>query len=382
MGVEMELHLVDPSTGELASLSNTVLDEMGAGHRDGLHPKAKHELFQSTVEVITDVCNDPDEVRADLLGTLHELRSTLEPHGATLMSSATHPFALAEHQVVSPDPRYRQLIDTMQWPARRLLICGMHVHVGVPDGQRAITVINEVIRHLPLFLALSSSSPFFEGVDSGMSSARSLVFESLPTAGLPPRISEWGEFEAFMDTLIETGCIDTVREVWWDVRPHPGFGTVELRMCDAMPTLHETVAVAGLAQTLVAWCLERIADGTLPDPPTEWSVKQNRWLAARHGLAAHLIVEHPPASGPVAVRSAGRRAERRPAVELVHDLVATLRPTAERLGTDAQLDHVLDMTAVGSGADRQRRVVEQGGTLLDVVRHLIDEFGHDRPIAR
>ncbi len=313
----------------------------------------------------------------------------LGAHNATLMSCATHPYALAAHQQISPDPRYHELVETMQWPARRLLICGMHIHVGVPDGQQAIQVINELTRHLPIFLALSTSSPYFEGEDSGMSSARSLVFESLPTAGLPPQLAEWTDFEEFMETLIDTGCINTVREVWWDIRPHPGFGTVELRMCDAMPTVHETVAVAGLAQTLVAWCLDRIAEDRLPHPPTQWSVKQNRWLAARHGINADLIVEQDRADPPTghapssaAYEVGGRMVERAPMRLLLSELVELLRPTAERLGTTGSLDDVLAMAERGSGTDRQRAVVAGGGTLRDVVSHLVEEFASDTPSIR
>jgi carboxylate-amine ligase len=389
IGVEMELHLVDAETGDLVSIANEVLEELGEGHPGGEHPKAKHELFQSTIEVITGVCDGPEAIRADLEATIAEVRERLDRRHAVVMSSATHPFARAVEQRVSPDPRYHRLIETMQWPARRLLICGMHIHVGVPDGQQAIMVINELTRHLPIFLALSSSSPFFEGDDSGMASARSLVFESLPTAGLPPQISEWADFEEFMETLIDTGCIDTVREVWWDVRPHPGFGTVELRMCDAMPTLHETVAVAGLAQTLVAWCLDRIATGSLPRPPTQWSVKQNRWLAARHGLDAELIVEHEK-TDPALARVHGapvyvvgnRLVEKTPLRTLLADLVDELRPTAAALGTSDSLDAVLAMAECGSGAQRQRAVVGAGGTLLDVVNHLVEEFASDTPSRR
>lgn len=389
VGVEMELHLVDADTGDLVSIANEVLDEVGAGYPGGQHPRAKHELFQSTVEVITDVCDGPEDLRADLAATIGELRERLSQRNAVLMSCATHPFARAVEQQVSPDPRYHRLIETMQWPARRLLICGMHIHVGVPDGQQAIMVINELTRHLPLFLALSSSSPFFEGDDSGMASARSLVFESLPTAGLPPQISEWADFEEFMETLIDTGCIDTVREVWWDVRPHPGFGTVELRMCDAMPTLHETVAVAGLAQTLVAWCLDQIARGTLRRPPTQWSVKQNRWLAARHGLDAELIVEREridPAiarpHGSLVYQVGNRLVEKTALREVLAELVDVLRPTADVLGTHRSLDDVLAMATRGSGAERQRAVIAAGGTLLDVVHHLVEEFASDTPSSR
>ncbi|WP_420453340.1 carboxylate-amine ligase [Ilumatobacter sp.] len=388
IGVEMELHLVDATTGDLASIAGEVLAEMGDGHPGGEHPKAKHELFQSTIEVITGVCDGPEDVRRDLQATLAELRPLLDRRDVAAMSSATHPFALASEQLISPDERYHRLIETMQWPARRLLICGMHIHVGVPDGEQAIAVINELTRHLPVFLALSASSPYFEGADSGMSSARSLVFESLPTAGLPPQISEWTEFEDFMDTLIGAGCIETVREVWWDIRPHPGFGTVELRMCDAMPTVHETVALAGLAQTLVVWCLDRIAEGTLPDPPTQWSVKQNRWLAARHGLDARLIVETEPGapgptpSDPHAAEVGGRLVDVVDARDLVGALVEVLRPTAHRIGTDAHLDDVLEIARTGSGTDRQRAVVADGGTLLDVVHHLVRELATDTPTAR
>ncbi|MFK8022437.1 MAG: glutamate--cysteine ligase [Ilumatobacter sp.] len=384
MGVEMELHLVDTRTGDLASVANDVLEQMGAGHAGGEHPKAKHELFQSTVEVITGVCDTPSEAYVDLSATIAELRAACEPRGVSLMSSATHPFALAADQLVSPDPRYHRLIETMQWPARRLLICGMHVHVGVPDGSSAIAVINELTRHLPLFLALSTSSPFFEGTDSGMSSARSLVFESLPTAGLPPQISAWSDFEAFMAELIHTGCIDTVREVWWDIRPHPSFGTVELRMCDAMPTLHESISLAALAQALVAWCLDRIAAGDLPPPPTEWSIRQNRWLAARFGLDARLITERTGNADRIvsADEIEHGAVDRAPARQLLADLVDQLRPTARRLGTEHHLDDVLEIARIGSGTERQRAVVDGGGTLHDVVNHLVDEFRSDRPHRR
>jgi carboxylate-amine ligase len=341
---------------------------MGVGHPGGEHPKAKHELFQSTVEVITGVCETPGEARSDLQTTLDELRSVAASRGITLMSSGTHPFGMARDQDVSPDPRYQELIESMQWPAKRLLICGLHVHVGVPNGAKAITIINELKRHLPIFLALSSSSPYFEAEDSGMASARSMVFESLPTAGLPPQLANWDDFEAFMSTLLDSGCISSIREVWWDIRPHPDFGTVEFRMCDATPTVRESVALAGLAQTLVAWCNELIDSNSLPAPPREWTVRENRWLAARYGTDARLIVED----------SEYGRPSRRPVKELVSELVDDLWPTAERLGTTDQLTDVLTILQAGSGTNRQRRVVERGGTLLDVVLQLADELADDR----
>ena len=369
VGVEVELHVVDRTTGDLVSAANDLLTEVGAGHPGGEHPKAKHELFQSTIEIITGVCDTPAEAHADLRETLDELRAAANARGLTLISSGTHPFALARDQHISPSPRYHELVDALQWPARRLLICGMHVHVGVPTGEQSIVVINELKRHLPVLLALSASSPYFEGEDSGLASARSKVFESLPTAGLPPQLADWVDFEAFMSALLDTECISSIREVWWDIRPHPDFGTVELRMCDATPTLTEAIALAALSQALVAWTLERIDDGNLPTPPREWTVAENRWLAARHGTEARLIVED-PTGGPTV---------RRPIRELLPELIERLAPTAERLGTTDQLDDVLRILETGSGTARQRRLLERGGTLLDVVHHLATELETDAP---
>lgn len=376
IGVEMELHLVDATTGALTSASTEILAEMGAGHPGGEHPKAKHELFQSTVEIITGVCESPAEAGDDLRSTMAELRASAERRGLTLVSAGTHPFSLAREQVVSPDQRYIDLIEDLQWPARRLLICGMHVHVGVPDGARAIRIIGELMRHHPILLALSSSSPYFEREDSGLASARTKLFEGLPTAGLPPTLADWTDFESFMSTLIESGCISSIREVWWDLRPHPDFGTIEFRMCDATPTVRETIALAALAQTLVEWANRRIDDDSLPPPPRDWTIRENRWLAARYGIDAELIVEHPDTGHP----------ERRPVRELVTELLEELRPVADDLGN---LDHLADLALlldVGSGTQRQRRVVEAGGTLADVVHHLAAELAADTitgaPVSR
>ncbi len=360
VGVELELHLVDPATGDLVNAAVAILEELGRSHPGGEHPKAKHELFQSTIEIITDVCRTPTEATADLARTLAEVRGAAAAHGATLISSGTHPFARARDQQVSPNPRYHALVDEMQWTARRLLICGTHVHVGVPSGEHAIAIVNELLRHLPLFLILSSSSPFFEAEDTGLASARSKVFESLPTAGLPPNLADWADFEVFMETLIESRSIESVREVWWDVRPHPDFGTVELRMCDAVSTLREVKAIAALAQTLVAHLIDQIDGATLAVPPREWAVRANRWLAARHGVEAELIVDD--------------KGTRRAARQLLEELIDELRPAAVRLGTSDDLDDALALWDIGPGYQRQRRVTAAGGSPAEVVASLAREL--------
>lgn len=362
LGVEVELHLVDAETGALASVAVDVLDAL-AGDDGSEHPKAKHELFQSTVEIITGICTTPAEAVADLRATLDAVRAAAAPFGAVPMAAGTHPTSCAEDQRISPRDRYHALVEEMQWTARRLLICGTHFHVGVPSGEHAIAVMNEVLRHQPLLQILSASSPFFEGQDTGLASVRPKIFESLPTAGLPPDIADWADFQRFMGTLLTSGVIRSVREVWWDVRPHPELGTVELRMCDASPTLREVAALAALAQSLVADAVARYESGDLPPPPRRWVTRENRWLASRHGVHADLIAT---ADG-----------QRRPAELMLEELVDQLRPTADALGCREEVDDSLALWASGPSYLRQRDLVEAGATLDDVVDHLVGELRDD-----
>ncbi len=365
LGIELELHVVDPSTGDLVSAAPDILAEIGGAHPGGEHPKAKPELFQSTVEIITGVCETPGEAKADLEATLLEVKEAAGARGYTLMSSGTHPFARSSEQIVTADPRYHALVEEMQWTARRLLICGTHFHVGLQSGEQAIAVFNELQRYLPVLLIMSASSPYLETEDTGLASSRSKVFESLPTAGLPPLLRDWGDFEDFMETLLEAECISSIREVWWDVRPHPDFGTVELRMCDAAPTIRETIAIAALAQSLVARLAERYEQGDLPPLPRDWTIRENRWLAARHGVDAKLIVDD--------------RGRREPAGDILARLVAELRPTAARIGASEELDDLLELWRIGPSYVRQRRIIEAGGSYRDVVDSLIIELQTDQP---
>lgn len=365
LGIELELHIIDPATGNLSNAANDILDEIGAPHPEGEHPKAKHELFQSTIEIITGICDTPSQAKADLATTLSEVRDAAAERGLKLMSAGTHPFALANEQLVSPNPRYHELVEQMQWPARRLVICGAHFHVGLKSGPQAIAVVNELKRHLPIFLIASASSPFLETEDTGLASTRSKIFESLPTAGLPPLLDDWADFESFMETLINACCISSIREVWWDVRPHPEFGTVELRMCDAPATLRETVALGALAQAVVAHAADRFDRGELPPPPREWTVRENRWLAARYGVDAELIVDDDGA--------------REPALAVLEQLIDEVAPTARRLGSEAELQDLLALWTAGPGYLRQRRIVERGGSYIDVVNSLVQELETDEP---
>jgi carboxylate-amine ligase len=368
LGIEVELTLVDPGSGALVSAASEILDEIGRGHPDGVHPKAKHELFECCIEVITGICANPAEARDDLATTIAEVRAAAERRGLTLLSSGSHPFSHPHEQHVSPDPRYAALIDEMQWTARRLQIFGIHYHVGVRSAEKSIVIANAMQFYLAHLLALSASSPYWEGHDTGLASCRVKVFESLPTAGLPPVIDDWADFEQFMHTLVAAEAIKTIREVWWDIRPHPNFGTVELRICDAMPTLKEIAAVGALVQSLVHRIDTQIDRGEPVYIAREWTIRQNKWLAARHGLDAKLIVD-----------DEGSRATARDAVA---DLSAELIPIAKELGSAAELADVTSILELGPSYVRQRAVRESGGDLHDVVRALVTEFSTDEPGAR
>ncbi|HBX09778.1 MULTISPECIES: glutamate--cysteine ligase [Candidatus Neomicrothrix] len=366
LGVEVELSLVDREThGLTAAATDTLADvEPDDGSE---HPALKHELFESTVETITGICDTVSDARRDLEAGISELRQAADARGVGLLCSGTHPFSSYRDLQVSPSARYQKLLDEMQWPVRRLAIYGIHYHVGVRSAEKCVATVNSLTTYLPVFLALSASSPFWHGYDTGLASARTKIFEGLPTAGLPPRLTSWVDFEAFLDALIRAEAIESVREVWWDVRPHPDFGTVELRMCDGMPTMTEICGVASLAQCLVAWMDAQIDNGVPLPGVREWVVRQNKWLAARHGLDAQLIVDD--------------NGNRKPARQIVDELVELLSGTAARLGCSDELASLSDLVRTGNSAERQRRIVAQGGTLVDVTAALQQELLTDAPVG-
>jgi carboxylate-amine ligase len=318
--------------------------------------------------VITGICQTPAEARHELAATIAEVRDAAATHGLTLLSVGSHPFSHPYEQQVSPDPRYHTLIDEMQWMARRLQIFGVHYHVGVRSAEKSIVVANAMQFYLAHLLALSASSPYWEGHDTGLASCRVKVFEGLPTAGLPPVIDDWADFEQFMHTLVAAEAISSIREVWWDVRPHPNFGTVEMRICDAMPTLREVAAVGALVQCLVHRIDTQIDAGEPVYIPREWTIRQNKWLAARHGLDAKLIVD-----------DEGTRCTAR---EVIGALVDELAPVGVELGCVEELADVGNILRRGPSYVRQREVVAEGGDLVDVVQMLATELETDEPGKR
>ncbi len=373
VGVEVELELVDRRTGELVSAASEILDEIGRGHPGGAHPRAKHELFECTVEIVTGVCGTAREAREDLTATLTAVQEAADRRGLAVMCSGTHPYSRPGDQVISPDPRYQKLVGEMQWMARRLQIFGVHVHVGVRSAEKVIPIANAMAGYIPHLLALSASSPYWEGQDTGLASSRAKVFEGLPTAGLPPTLEDWTEFEGFVDTLVTSRAISTIREVWWDIRPHPDFGTVELRMCDGMPTLTEVTAVAALGQSLVAWLDHLLDRGYQLPRHRDWILQQNKWRAGRHGIDAELIVDDAGSLQPLS--------------ESVVETLEELEPIATRLGCATELAGVHRILEVGPSYLRQRAAAGTGDAAPDlraVVDHLVEELaaGCPRAVAR
>ena len=358
LGVEWELELVDLETRQLASASDDVLAAISP---DGEHPKAKHELLQSCVEVITGICQTVAQAREDLAHTVAEVTKAAEERNLGVMCSGTHPITDWATQRITDNARYALLVERNQWMARQLQIFGVHVHVGVRAPDKAMPIVNGLLSYLPHFLALSASSPYWIGSDTGLASYRSKVFEALPTAGLPYQLSGWPAFEKYMEALISSHAIESVREVWWDIRPHPGFGTVELRICDGLPTLDEIVCVAALAQCLVERFDRQLDHGyTLPEP-RPWLVRENKWRAARYGLDAEIVIDNTGSLQPV--------------TEAITDLVDDLLPIARRLDCERELESIPRLIQRGASYQRQRAVAAANkGDLAAVVDSLIAEM--------
>ncbi|MGH2731045.1 MAG: glutamate--cysteine ligase [Actinomycetota bacterium] len=360
LGVEIEVQVVDEAGALVTDTAATkILAELGGA------PGYKHELLECTVEVITDVCSTVDDVRRDLGAKVDRLVEVADGLGYRILCSGTHPFSSWSDQTVSPDPRYHALIESCQWTARRLLIFGVHTHVGVGSGEEAIAISNSLATFIPHFLALSASSPFWQGRDTGLASTRSKIFESLPTAGLPYMMENWGQFQRFMRTLIGAGTIRSIREVWWDIRPHPGFGTLELRICDGIPTMDELCGIVALSQSLVVWLLDRYSSGLEFPTHQAWTIRENKWRAARYGLEAEIIRDED--GNLLALRRS------------LGDLVETLEPTAERLGCLEDLLRINAILERGTSATRQREVHARSRNLAAVVDSLVDEMQSGSP---
>ncbi|NOX56653.1 MAG: YbdK family carboxylate-amine ligase [Planctomycetes bacterium] len=354
IGVEIELQLLDAETLELSSAIDAIMKRVPKDMNGFIKP----ELMQSYVELNTGICRTVAEVREDLKAKLAVLEEIAESLGLRLFWAATHPFSSWRKQKITVNERYERLVGLMQDVARRLLTFGLHVHIGVDSGDKAIMICDRMLRHLPLLLALSSNSPFWEGRCTGLHSNRSKIMEGLPTAGLPYRMRNWSEYVWLVNHLMETGFINSIREIWWDIRPHYIFGTVEIRVCDMPANLNQTLALTALIQCLVQAISDEIDEGTYQSDYHPMMVQQNKWRATRFGPEAHLV------------NTDSFQQEGVP--EVAARMIDLLRPVAKELGCLEELQAVGQLPAT-TGSLQQLRIFEQTGDRKEVVRQMLQQ---------
>ncbi len=360
VGVEWELGLVDRRSGELSSVAEQILE---AVRPDGAaeHPKIKQELLLNTIEIITGVCETIGEIKADLSGSLDVVHGVADPLGVEMFSAGTHPFSNWYQQKVTDKERYAKLIDRTQWWGRQMLIYGVHIHVGIDHHEKVLPILDALLNYAPHLQSLSASSPYWGAEDTGYASNRALMFQQLPTAGLPFQFRKWAELESYVEDMFTTGVIDSFSEIRWDIRPSPKLGTIEMRVCDGLPTLEEVGAIAALTQCLVDDFSERLDDGEILPTLPPWHVQENKWRAARYGTDAIVILD-----------AAGRE---RLVTEDVVELLDRLEPVARRLDCVTELRDVETILRYGPSYRRQRAVAERHkGSLKAVVASLVAEM--------
>jgi carboxylate-amine ligase len=359
LGVEIELNLVDAGTLALRNGVSEVLESLPVELKDSVKP----ELFQCYLEINTGICQNVEEVERDLASKIRAVDQAARAKGMRLHWGGTHPFSKWEDQEVTPNERYLGLVDLLQETARRLITFGLHVHVGLDSGDKAIMMCDRILAHLPTLLALSVNSPFWQGRDTGLHSQRSKIMETLPTSGLPPLMRNWSEYTWLLNHMVETGFIKTIREIWWDVRPHHNFGTIEVRICDMPPTLRHVLGLTALIQCLVHELSEEIDRGTYQYNCHPFLVRQNKWRACRYGMDARLV-------DPQSFRSI-------PARKVVLALVDQLKDRAVELGCSTHLDIVRELVHEPTGSVEQLTIHRNTGRLDEIVRQML----HSQEVA-
>lgn len=358
LGVEWEFALVDKRSRDLVNAASELFDLMAERH--GSEPRLHKELLRNTVELTTGICDTVDGAMTELADMITKVRPLADELGVDLYCAGTHPFAAWSHQLLTEGHRYEELIARTQWWGRQMLIWGVHVHVGVRRDQ-VIPIVSSLLNWYPHLQALSASSPIWAGTDTGYASNRAMMFQQLPTAGLPFQFETWTDFEQYAADLLKTGVIELIDEIRWDVRPAPRTGTVEVRVCDGVSTLWEMRALVALTHCLVVDLADRLDRGeTLPTMPP-WHVQENKWRAARYGLDAWIILD--------------AASNERLLLDDLTELIERLQPVAERLHCADDLALVMEIPRRGASYQRQRQVAEAtDGDLVAVVDSVVREL--------
>jgi carboxylate-amine ligase len=354
IGIEEELMIVHGESHELVNAIESLLEDAPDG-------EIKPELMESVLEISTNPAKTTAEAGEQLRALRSQVRATAASRGLTIGSAGTHPFAMWEDQRIVARPRYRDLISALRFVARQELIFGMHVHVGVDDPDKAIHVANGMRVHLPVLLALSANSPFWRADATGLQSTRSPIFRAFPRVGIPPAYRDWADYEREIGFMVESGVMEDYTYLWYDVRPHPDFGTVEVRVCDSQTRIEHTLGLTALIQAMVKELCEHFDSGRELAPYPWQMLDENKWLAARHGLEGELV------DLPSADRVTSKQLARR--------LVDRLREHAQELGSEAELEGIEDLLARGNGAQRQLVVYEANNDLREVMAEIVAATG-------
>jgi carboxylate-amine ligase len=355
LGIEEEFQIIDPVTRELRSHIQEILGEGKVTLKEQIKP----EMHQSVVELGTDVCGDMNKAREQVIALRGHLARTAARAGLKIASAGTHPFSHWFDQHITEGERYATIVKDMQQVARANLIFGLHVHVGIPDRETAIHVMNQMRYFLPHLYALSTNSPFWVGRNTGLKGYRLKVFERFPRTGMPDAFESLSEYEDFTKLLIKTGCIDNPKKIWWDIRLHPFFDTLEVRICDAQSRVDDTMALAALIQAIVARLFKLLWQNTTFRVYRRRLIDENRWRASRYGLEGKLI-------------DFGRECEV-PVHDLMEELLQFISAEVDELGTQREIEHVRKILHHGTGADRQIAAWEREHNMHDVVDHLVSE---------
>lgn len=355
LGIEEEFQLIDP---ESRALRSHVLHLLEDG-KEILKDQVKAELHQSIIEVGTAICNDIDVARAEVVHLRSNLAALARSRGLTIAAAGTHPFSHWQDQEITDLPRYHEIIEDMQQVARANLIFGLHVHVGVEDRELAIQIMNTARYFLPHIYALSTNSPFWQGRNTGFKSYRSKIFDRFPRTGIPDNFRSRGEYDSYLALLIKTGCIDNGKKIWWDIRPHPFFDTLEYRICDVPMRVDETVALAALMQAITAKVAKLIKQNLGFRLYRRLLINENKWRAARYGISGKMI-------------DFGRQTEV-DTVDLIHELLEFVDDVADELGSRKELAYIEEILRGGTGADRQLATWNNTNDMKAVVDHIVWE---------
>lgn len=355
IGVEIELQMIHPWTLDLAPGAEVLFKEFQGD------PRVSSEMHQSMLEVNSVISSSIKECHASLKNKLLEIVAAAEKIGLKVSVAGTHPFQKWSDRLITNHGRYQNLYKKYQWLARRMNVYGTHVHIGVESGDKALKISSALVRYLPHLLALSGNSPFWQGIDTGMKSSRISVMESFPFAGLPPNFSSWSDLIKYYDVMKNSGAIESLKDLYWHIRPNNHFGTVEVRICDAMTDISEIIAVTALIQCLVVWI-----DDEIDNNKSSWSIEQywitpeNNWIAARDGLDGMIITN--------------TQGHRKKISEEIHEIIDMLLPTAIELDCDNELLYLKTIIERGNGADRQRETYKKTQTQQAVVMQVMEEF--------